>query len=53
MSTGRDDWHLANEMFTIRRANGKLKYLAGSESGAAVWVNDVTPEQAAARLRGE
>jgi UDPglucose--hexose-1-phosphate uridylyltransferase len=49
----RDVWHLAAEVFTIRRAPGKLKYLAGSESGAGVWINDVTPEVAAARLRGE
>jgi UDPglucose--hexose-1-phosphate uridylyltransferase len=49
----RDVWHLAVEVFTIRRAPGKLKYLAGSESGAGVWINDVTPEVAAARLRGE
>jgi UDPglucose--hexose-1-phosphate uridylyltransferase len=49
----RDVWHLAAEVFTIRRAPGKLKYLAGSESAAAVWVNDVAPETAAARLRGE
>ena len=49
----RDVWHLAAEVFTIRRAPGKLKYLAGSESGAAVWINDVTPEVAAARLRGD
>ncbi len=48
----RDEWHLAAEILTIRRAPGKLKYLAGSESGAAVWINDVTPEAAAARLRG-
>jgi UDPglucose--hexose-1-phosphate uridylyltransferase len=47
----RDVWHLAAEVFTIRRAPGKLKYLAGSESGAAVWINDVSPEDAAARLR--
>ncbi|MHA3702005.1 galactose-1-phosphate uridylyltransferase [Jatrophihabitans sp. YIM 134969] len=53
VADGRADWHLANELFTIRRAKGKLKYLAGSESGAAVWINDVTPEQAAARLRGD
>jgi galactose-1-phosphate uridylyltransferase, family 1 len=46
----RDVWHLAAEIFTIRRAPGKLKYLAGSESGAAVWINDVTPEEAARRL---
>jgi UDPglucose--hexose-1-phosphate uridylyltransferase len=49
----RQRWHLAAEIFTIRRAPGKLKYLAGSESGAAVWINDVAPELAAARLRGE
>jgi UDPglucose--hexose-1-phosphate uridylyltransferase len=49
----REGWHLAAEFFTIRRAPGKLKYLAGSESGAAVWINDVAPELAAARLRGE
>jgi UDPglucose--hexose-1-phosphate uridylyltransferase len=49
----RDEWHLAAEILTIRRAPGKLKYLAGSESGAAVWINDVTPEAAAARLRGD
>ena len=47
----RAEWHLAAEIFTIRRAPGKLKYLAGSESGAAVWVNDVKPEDAATRLR--
>ena len=46
-------WHLGNEVFTIRRAAGKLKYLAGSESGAAVWINDITPESAAAQLRGD
>ncbi|HZC72045.1 MAG TPA: galactose-1-phosphate uridylyltransferase [Jatrophihabitans sp.] len=49
----RDVWHLAAEILTIRRAPGKLKYLAGSESGAAVWINDVAPEDAAARLRGD
>jgi UDPglucose--hexose-1-phosphate uridylyltransferase len=47
----RDGWHLAAEIFTIRRAAGKLKYLAGSESGAAVWINDIAPEDAAQRLR--
>jgi UDPglucose--hexose-1-phosphate uridylyltransferase len=47
----RDNWHLAAEIFTIRRAPGKLKYLAGSESGAGVWINDIAPEDAAARLR--
>ncbi|WP_026452949.1 galactose-1-phosphate uridylyltransferase [Saccharomonospora iraqiensis] len=39
------------EVFSVRRAADKLKYLAGSESGMAVWVNDVTPERIAENLR--
>ncbi|OII63602.1 galactose-1-phosphate uridylyltransferase [Streptomyces sp. CC53] len=39
------------ELFTIRRTSGKLKFLAGSESGMSVFVNDVPPEAAARRLR--
>ena len=38
-------------VLSIRRAPGKLKYLAGSESGMGVWINDVLPEDAARRLR--
>ena len=44
-------WHLSGHVFTIRRAADKLKYLAGSESGAGVWINDIAPEVAAERLR--
>jgi UDPglucose--hexose-1-phosphate uridylyltransferase len=39
------------EVFSVLRTADKLKYLAGSESGMAVWINDVTPEQIAERLR--
>lgn len=39
------------QLFSIRRAAGKLKYLAGTESGMGVWVSDVAPEEAAQRLR--
>ncbi|WP_424217283.1 galactose-1-phosphate uridylyltransferase (plasmid) [Streptomyces sp. BI20] len=39
------------ELFTIRRAPGKLKYQAGSESGMDAFIGDVAPEAAAARLR--
>jgi UDPglucose--hexose-1-phosphate uridylyltransferase len=39
------------ELFTMRRAPGKLKYLAGTESGMGSFSNDIAPEQAAARLR--
>jgi UDPglucose--hexose-1-phosphate uridylyltransferase len=46
----RDFWlHL--EVLTIRRAAGKIKYLAGSESAMGAFVNDITPEVAAQRLR--
>jgi UDPglucose--hexose-1-phosphate uridylyltransferase len=48
---GRDEFALHLELFTIRRAPGKLKYLAGSESGMGAFANDVVPEAAAERLR--
>jgi UDPglucose--hexose-1-phosphate uridylyltransferase len=39
------------QVFSTRRAPGKLKYLAGTESGMGVWINDITPEEAAHGLR--
>jgi UDPglucose--hexose-1-phosphate uridylyltransferase len=48
---GRDLAWLHLEVFSVQRTEDKLKYLAGSESGMAVWINDVTPEQVADRLR--
>ncbi|MFF9865115.1 galactose-1-phosphate uridylyltransferase [Streptomyces sp. NPDC013953] len=47
----RDDFALHLELFTVRRTSGKLKFLAGSESGMSVFINDVPPEAAARRLR--
>ncbi|MFE9373787.1 galactose-1-phosphate uridylyltransferase [Streptomyces sp. NPDC006711] len=47
----REEFGLHLELFTIRRTSGKLKYLAGSESGMNVFINDVPPETAAERLR--
>ena len=47
----RRDFALHLELFTIRRTSGKLKFLAGSESGMSAFVNDVPPEAAAQRLR--
>ncbi|AOR33817.1 galactose-1-phosphate uridylyltransferase [Streptomyces fodineus] len=47
----RGDFALHLELFTIRRTSGKLKFLAGSESGMSVFINDVPPERAAERLR--
>ncbi|MEX3101348.1 galactose-1-phosphate uridylyltransferase [Streptomyces sp. V2] len=47
----RDDFALHLELFTIRRTSGKLKFLAGSESGMGAFINDISPERAAERLR--
>jgi UDPglucose--hexose-1-phosphate uridylyltransferase len=47
----RDLAYLHLELFSIRRAPGKLKYLAGSESAMGAFVNDVLPEEAARRMR--
>ena len=45
------DYWLHLEVLTIRRAEGKIKYLAGSESAMGAFVNDITHEIAAQRLR--
>jgi UDPglucose--hexose-1-phosphate uridylyltransferase len=47
----RDLGYLHLQVFSIRRAADKLKYLAGSESAMGVFVNDIRPEQAAELLR--
>jgi UDPglucose--hexose-1-phosphate uridylyltransferase len=43
--------YLHLQLTSVRRAAGKLKYLAGSESAMGVFVNDVRPEDAALMLR--
>ena len=48
---GRDVSRLHLQVMSVLRAPGKLKYLAGSESGVGGWVNDVPPERIAERLR--
>ena len=48
---GRDVCRLHLQVMSVLRAPGRLKNLAGSESGAGGWVNDVAPERIAARLR--
>lgn len=47
----RDDLRLHLQLFSILRSPGKLKYLAGSESGMGAWISDTTPEKIADRLR--
>ena len=53
--TDGGDWdalsHLHIELTPVHRSAAKLKYLAGSETGAGAFVADVRPEEAAARLR--
>jgi UDPglucose--hexose-1-phosphate uridylyltransferase len=48
---GRDVSRLHLQIMSVLRAPGRLKYLAGSESGVGAWINDVSPEAMAARLR--
>jgi UDPglucose--hexose-1-phosphate uridylyltransferase len=48
---GREDFALHLELFTLRRSNDKMKFLASSESGMDAFANDIIPEAAAARLR--
>jgi UDPglucose--hexose-1-phosphate uridylyltransferase len=43
--------HVHVEFYPILRDRGKLKYLAGSESGAGVFINDTLAEESADRLR--
>jgi UDPglucose--hexose-1-phosphate uridylyltransferase len=48
---GRDEWWLNLQLFSFRRAPGKLKYLAGSESGMGAFITDTNPEDVAEQLR--
>jgi UDPglucose--hexose-1-phosphate uridylyltransferase len=47
----RDLGYLRLQIHSVRRAPGKLKYLAGSESAMGAFINDIPPEEAAAALR--
>jgi UDPglucose--hexose-1-phosphate uridylyltransferase len=48
---GRELGRLHLQVFSVLRAPGRLKYLAGVESGLAAWISDTTPERIAARLQ--
>lgn len=43
--------HLHIEFYPIRRSREKLKYRAGCETGAGLFINDSYPEEKAAELR--
>ena len=47
----RDDIRLMLQLTSPRRAEDKLKYLAGSESAMGAWIGDVTPEHSAQQIR--
>jgi UDPglucose--hexose-1-phosphate uridylyltransferase len=47
----RDDIRLMLQITSPRRAEDKLKFLAGSEAAMGAWIGDVTPEQAAATIK--
>ena len=47
----RDIMRLHWEITSVRRAPGKLKYLAGSESSMGAFIMDMRPEQSADQLR--
>ena len=44
-------YHFHVEFYPPMRDRGKLKYLAGSETGAGMFINDTLPEEKAAELR--
>lgn len=47
----RPGCHLYIELMPLYRSRGKLKYLAGSETGAGTFINDTLPEEKAEELR--
>ena len=46
-----DHYHFHIEFYPPLRAANRLKYLAGSETGAGMFINDTLPEAKAAELR--
>jgi UDPglucose--hexose-1-phosphate uridylyltransferase len=48
----RQGEHLHIEFLPPYRSRDKLKYLAGVETGAGTYINDTSPEEKAAELRG-
>lgn len=49
--SGRREFALHLELFTLRRTDDKMKFLAGAESGMDAFASDILPERAADRLR--
>jgi len=51
VSVARDDIRLMLQVTSPRRAESKLKYLAGSEAAMGAWIGDIPPEKSAAFIR--
>ncbi|NII51727.1 galactose-1-phosphate uridylyltransferase [Frigoribacterium endophyticum] len=51
VSVGRDTVRLMLQITSPRRAETRLKFLAGSEAAMGAWVGDLVPEAQADRLR--
>jgi len=51
VNVARDEIRLMLQLTSPRRAESKLKYLAGSEAAMGAWIGDVTPEASAAFIR--
>ncbi len=51
VTVARTDIRLMLQVTSPRRAESKLKYLAGSESAMGAWIGDIEPEQAAQFIR--
>jgi len=51
VTVARDEIRLMLQLTSPRRAESKLKYLAGSEAAMGAWIGDVTPEASAAFIR--
>jgi UDPglucose--hexose-1-phosphate uridylyltransferase len=52
VAVARDDIRLMLQVTSPRRAESKLKYLAGSEAAMGAWIGDVLPEVGAELVRG-
>jgi UDPglucose--hexose-1-phosphate uridylyltransferase len=51
VNVARDEIRLMLQLTSPRRAESKLKYLAGSEAAMGAWIGDVPPETAAQFIR--
>ncbi len=47
----REHGRLHLQLYSMMRSPGRMKFLAGSESGQGAWISDTTPERIADRFR--